>query len=267
MHCCRRWVHPAACLLFAAKEHPCVAGQGTDGSGRSWVRCPAAGGEDAAHLAHRGAQAPGDLDGVVVHEKGCDLLPVVARRDPDGGDGGKPRLLGTGETGLHLQLLAAAPSPAEPRSLPRECITAGGTKSCPDTSPPAWVRVLMLSLQFGGGPAPHPPPPSRRAPAPGRAAPGTAGCSWPDGVPMSSPDPVGRGEGEGPGTHRSPEPHQHCWCPPACLASLTSSASMAKPSRRLKKLLMGAVWWYLQKPRGTRMGSARPAAEQCSSVR
>lgn len=37
---------------------------------------------------------------------------------------------------------------------------------------------------------------------------------------------------------------------------LTISASMAKPSRRLKKLLMGAVWWYLQNP--TAPGWAQP---------
>lgn len=44
--------------------------------------------------------------------------------------------------------------------------------------------------------------------------------------------------------------------PPRALVPLTTSASMAKPSLRLKKLLMGAVWWYLQNPRGTQRGSA-----------
>lgn len=71
----------------------------------------AVGGEDAAHLAHRGTQAPGDLNGVVVHEKGYDVLPVVALRHPDGGDGGKSHLLGKRETGLNLQVLAVALSP------------------------------------------------------------------------------------------------------------------------------------------------------------
>lgn len=122
---------------------------------------------------------------------------------------------------------------------------------------------LLCGGGGGGGLALHPPPPSQRAQAPGQAAPGTAGCSWPGVAPKSSPDPVGREEREGlccwqatPGTHCCSKPHRHCWCSPARLVPLTSSARMARPSRRLKKLLMGAVWWYLQNSRGTQRGSA-----------
>lgn len=63
------------------------------------------GGEDAAHLAQRRTQAPGNLDGVAVHEKGHDIFPGVALGHPDGGDGGKSCLLGKRETGLNMQLL------------------------------------------------------------------------------------------------------------------------------------------------------------------
>lgn len=74
------------------------AGAGNVGFG---AQPRAAGGEDSAHLAHRGAQAPGDLHAMVVHQKGRDVLPVVALRHPDSGDGGKSGLLRKIKTGFN----------------------------------------------------------------------------------------------------------------------------------------------------------------------
>lgn len=84
------------------------------------ARPRAAGGEGSAHLAHRGAQAPSDLHVVVVHQKGRDVLPVVALRHPDSGDGGKSGLLRKRGTGF------SPTAPGDPSTLPGESITEGG---------------------------------------------------------------------------------------------------------------------------------------------
>lgn len=127
--------------------------------------CGLRGGEHAAHLACSGAQAPRDLNVVFIHQEGCDVLPVVAFRHPDGGDGGQPRCLGRKGTGLELQIpfasLSQGPSPA-----------------------PGKLRAAQGCAQIL-----HPPPPSQRAPAPDPAAPGTGGCRQPGAASTSSPGP------------------------------------------------------------------------------
>ena len=87
---------------------------------------------------------------MIVHEKGCDLLPVVALRHPYSGNGGKSRLLGKRETGLNLQLLAMALSPGEPGSLPGESIAEGGSPA----SKAAQARLQLCRAMSSHCPCP-----------------------------------------------------------------------------------------------------------------
>lgn len=212
----------------------------------------AAGGDDSAHLVHRGAQPPSDLHVVVVHQKGCDVLPVVALRHLDSGDGGKPCLLRSRETGFSPM------APGDPSTQPGQSITEGGVSSlaskaaqaylqlprqCPHTVPTLVVVGLTCThLLLNKELQPHVKQPLAQL--------GAVGL-------VSLPRALQTLRAEK--TEKVSAADRHLLAPtvpPRALVPLTSSASMAKPSLRLKKLLMGAVWWYLQNPRDTQRGSA-----------
>lgn len=95
----------------------------------------AAGGEGSAHLAHRGAQAPSDLHAVVLHQEGRDVLPVVALRHLDSGDGGKSGLLRNREAGF------SPTAPGDPGTLPGQSITEGGDFSLASKAAQAHLQL------------------------------------------------------------------------------------------------------------------------------
>lgn len=120
---CRHSMRRSNSPFGACSQHSACTGQpwGTPLTDAGWASCGAggaAGGERAAHLAHGGPQAPGDLEAVLVHQKGRDLLPGVALGHPDGGDGGQPRRLVERGTGLNPQPPAASPALASPARSP-----------------------------------------------------------------------------------------------------------------------------------------------------
>lgn len=174
----------------ALSVHRPAAGCPTDR--HKWGDRGEVGGERAAHLAHGGPQAPSDLQAVLLHQKGRDLLPGVALGHSDGGDGGQPRRLVERATGLSSQPSPVLVSPV--RGEPSR--ETGG--SSPASSSPWGHSQPPSATQPSEMGSPHPPPPSRRAQAPAPAAPGTGGCSWPGASPTSSPGPGGTEESVGP---------------------------------------------------------------------
>lgn len=205
------------------------------------------GGERAAHLAHGGPQAPGDLEAVLLHQKGRDLLPGVALGHPDGGDGGQPHCLVERATGLN---------PGEPREGRAQQGDRGLLSSI---QPPQGCSQLPSAAQPGEMGSPHPPPPSRRARAPAPAAPGTGGCSWPGASPTSSPGPGGTEESVGPRC-------RYLWLPPDPATGQVSPGAPCHAAHHLRQhgqalpqaeeAVDGCCVVVPAKPNSTRVGSA-----------
>lgn len=111
-------------------------GAGKAGScAQPWAAAAAAG-QGCAHLAHRGAQAPGDLQAVLVHQESRDVLPAVALGHPDGGDGGQSGLLRNRETG------SSPAAPADPGTAPGESTTEQGDFSLASKAAQAHLQLL-----------------------------------------------------------------------------------------------------------------------------